>query len=127
MAEVTDVEMYRDGGTIEFRISGSEVGGLYRLQTPLQGTPQPLFRDGMRLAFGSADEVAVLAVLRDWLSGAITADVAAALAELDQTPLWQHLPERLVQVIPIHRVRCVAQRLEERVPRRDCAGGGVGG
>jgi hypothetical protein len=114
MADVSDIKMHRDGGTIEFRVSGSDVDGLYRLQTPFKGTPQPLFRDGRMLDFGSHEEVAVLGVLRAWQAEASTDAVVAAMAELDRLKEWFNLPKKLAAVVPLHRVRTVIQRLRER-------------
>jgi hypothetical protein len=115
MATVSDIAMIRDGGSIQFRVSNSDANGLYRLQTPLLGTPQPLFKDGSRLEFGSAEEMTVLAALRQWLAASLTKEVLAAMAELHKLPLWQNLPKRLLEVVPLHRVRLVIQRLEERL------------
>jgi hypothetical protein len=67
MIKVTEIEIHRDGGTIEFQIDGSEVDGFYQLQTPFRGRPQPLFREGNRLDFGSKDETQVLRALDSWL------------------------------------------------------------
>jgi hypothetical protein len=116
VAEVSDIGMYRDGGTIVFRLSGFTVDGLYRLRTPLQGLPQPLFRDDVQLPFGGEVEVAVLAALRGWLAGETIGDAAIALSELTGLSLWQNLPERLNQVVPLWRIRHVVERLAERVP-----------
>jgi len=114
MTDVTDIEIYRDGGTIEFRVSGSCTDGFYRLQTPFRGTPEPLFKDGHRLQFGSPEEVAVLEVLREWQAAACTKDVVAALAELDKMQLWLNLPQNLSDMVPIHRIRSVVRKLSER-------------
>ena len=51
MADVTEIQAYRDGGTIEFRVTGSDADGLYRLQTPLLGTPRPLFKNSQPTRF----------------------------------------------------------------------------
>lgn len=115
MVEISDIEIYRDGGTIEFRVSGSTVDGFYRLQTPFLGFPQPLFRDGTQVPFGAAVEAGVLQALRTWLATEMTEQASTALAELDQMPLWHNLPERLDQVVPLHYVRRLVQRLDERV------------
>jgi hypothetical protein len=119
VCEVTDIEIYRDGGTIEFRVLGSEADGYYRLQTPVLGTPEPLFRDGRRLEFGSAEEVAVLTVLQDWLAATATQEALAALSELEAIALWLNLPERLLEVVPLYHVRTVIQRMEKRANNRD--------
>ena len=103
MANVTDIEMYRDGGTIEFRVSNSRAGGFYRLQTPFHGTPEPLFKDGIRLDIGSTEELAVLDALRDWLAANSTEEVLALMSELDEVHIWLNLPERLSAVVPLHR------------------------
>ena len=114
MADVTDIEIYRDGGTIEFRVSGSDADGFYRLQTPMLGRPEPLLKDGRRLDFGSPEEVAVLGVLRQWQAAVSTNNVIAAMAELDKMQLWLNLPQYLSEAVPVHRVRTVIQRLSER-------------
>jgi hypothetical protein len=114
MPDVTDIQIYRDGGTIEFRVTGSDVDALYQLQTPFAGTPRALLKNTQRLEFGSGDECAVLAILREWLARASTRDILAALAELDTMQVWRNLPQRLSEIIPIHRVRTVIQHLSER-------------
>ena len=111
---VSDVEIYRDGGTIEFRVFGSRADGFYRLQTPLLGTPQPLFKDGHKLEFGSPDELAILTALREWQTIVATSDVIQSLGELDNLKVWQNLPQNLSDVVPIHHIRSVVRRLSER-------------
>jgi hypothetical protein len=115
MAEVSGIGIFRDGGTIEFRLSGTSVDSLYRLRSPVFGNPQLLLRDGEPLPPGGAVEAVVLTELRGWLAGAAVGEAAAALAELSQLTLWQNLPDRLVRVVPLHHIGGVVGRLSERV------------
>lgn len=119
MPSVTDVEMLRDGGTIEFRVSGCEADGVYRLQTPFLGTQEPLFKDGRQVELGAAEEAAVLAVLQDWLAGVLTDARRAALDELDKLETWQNLPPSLLDAVPLHRIRRVIRRLSDRCPDKE--------
>src|SRR5438874_2359002 len=105
MIDVSEIEIYRDGGTIEFRLDGSEIDGFYRLQTPFRGVPEPLFRDGVRLDFGSKDEAAILLALECWLQTTVTPDVAAALADLMGLQEWRNLPARLSDVVAIRYIQ----------------------
>jgi hypothetical protein len=114
MIDVSKIEIYRDGGTIEFRLDGSEIDGFFRLQTPFGGVPEPLFRDGVRLEFGSNDEAAVLVALESWLQVAATPVVATAIAELVALREWRNLPSRLSDVVPIRHIQIVAGKLRER-------------
>jgi hypothetical protein len=84
MVDITDIAICMDGGTVSFRVTGTDVDGPYRLQTPLLGTPQPLFKNERKLDFGSADEIAVLSVLREWLAQVATAELHPALVELNE-------------------------------------------
>jgi hypothetical protein len=114
MADVSEIEIYRDGGTLEFRVSGSDANGFYRLQTPIKGTPRPLFKDGLKLDVGSPAEVAVLGVLRGWLAEVSTDDVIVAMVELDDKKRWFNPPEYLREAIPIYYIRSVIHELSER-------------
>ena len=115
MADVTGIDAYRDGGTIEFRLTSSPVDGLYRLRTPIHGSPRPLSRDGEWLPLGGAVEGAVLTELRRWLSGVAVGDAVTALAELGQLSEWRNLPERLSRAVPLWYIRRVVEELAERV------------
>jgi hypothetical protein len=114
MIEISNVEIYPDGGTIEFQLEGGDVDGFYRLQTPFLGTPEPLFRDGARLDFASNEEGAVLVALESWLRAIMTPVSAAALAELIALREWRNLPARLSDVVPIRYIQIVAEKLRER-------------
>lgn len=119
MAQVTDIETIRDGGTILFRLSGTEADGSYRLQTPFLGTPRPLFKGERKLAFGSIEESSVAAVLTEWLDAAASEEVKSCLAELDSLSEWRNLPAHLVKVVPLHRIRTVVRELNQRLYRAD--------
>jgi hypothetical protein len=114
MAEVNDIDIHRDGGTIEFRVAGSDIDGLYRLQTPFLGVPEPLLKDGRRLDFGSADEVAVLNLLREWLARVSTAELHSALTDLNQLKDWRNRSPELDGAIPLHRIDTVVRKLSAR-------------
>jgi hypothetical protein len=114
MADVTNIDIFRDGGTIEFRVTGSDVDGLYRLQTRFLGEPEPLIRDGRQLDFGSAEELAVLAVLREWLARVSTAELQSALAELKAMKDWRNLSPRVKGAVPLHRIDTVIKKLSTR-------------
>lgn len=112
--DVSEIEIYRDGGSLEFRISGSAVDGFYRLQTPALGMPEPLFKDGQRLELGSLEELGVLAALQEWLATVSANDVVDAMAELDKKKSWLNLADNLSEVVPIYYIRSVVQRLSQR-------------
>jgi hypothetical protein len=114
MIDVSEIEMYRDGGTIEFRVRGSDADGFYRLQTPFRGVPEPLFCNEVKLAFGSGEEGRVLAALDSWLKETITTADSAAVDELVATHLWLNLPDRLRKVVPFARIRRVVDKLRQR-------------
>jgi hypothetical protein len=114
MPDIVDIDMYRDGGSIQFRAVGTEADGLYRLQTPVLGVPQPLFRDGCKLELSSQEEIAILEVLREWYAEVATGAAVASLAELDAMKMWSNLPQNLVDVVPIFYIRSVIRRLSER-------------
>ena len=114
MLDVTDVEIHRDGGTIEFRVSGGNADGFYRLQTPALGTPEPLFKDGRRLGLGSGEELAALKAMREWLTAVCDAGTLAALAEVDGMKLWLNLPPNLSEAVPIYYIRRVIRCLDDR-------------
>ena len=111
---VGDIMIRRDGGTIEFTVEGSDLAGKYRLQTPFLGEPRPLFRDDVQLRIGGPVEAALAAGLRQWLSDAMAADAEEALARLDDLHEWRNLPDDLLRVVPLHRIRSVVEYLEAR-------------
>src|SRR5262245_25311725 len=102
MTKVTDVEIFRDGGTLDFCVSSSAAEGSYRLQTPVKGVPEPLFKDGVQLGFGSTEERTVLSALEEWLAAVSTPDVVKALSELERPNRWFNLSERLSSVVPVY-------------------------
>ena len=112
---VTEIEMHRDGGTITFRLlDDPALEGRYRLQTPRLGEPRPMFRDEVQLAPGSAEENTLAIALERWLKAALSPERANALRDLDQLSTWHNLPERLVDVVPLHRLRAVIGCLQDR-------------
>ena len=117
MAEVTDIGIYRDGGTIQFRVAGSDVDGLYRLQTPFLGVPEPLLKDGRQLDFGSAEEVTVLCILREWLARICTAELHSALVELIELKDWRNRSPSLDGAVPLYRIDTVIKKLNARCAR----------
>lgn len=112
---VTDITILRDGGTILFRIEDPPpLAGRYRLRTPFHGHPRPIFRDAVQLELGSTREAALSRALREWLDARLDPASAAALRELDELGEWRNLPERLLQVVPLHRIREVIRCLDGR-------------
>ena len=115
MANVTDIDIWRDGGTIVFSISDSRIDGWYRLRSPVFGVPEPLFREGVQLSLGSTEELAVLLTLEEWMKSSLTEEISEAIVELDAMPLWLNLPERLNAAVPFHRMRTVILRLRDAI------------
>lgn len=109
---ITDIEMYRDGGTITFRVVDGPFAGDYRLQTPFRGQPCPLFRDEVRIPMASREERRLLDALRQWFDGLPT-DIRAGVEELDRVS-WVGLSKRLYEFVPQYLVRSVIRCLEER-------------
>jgi hypothetical protein len=107
MVEITDI----NGGTVVFRIVGSDVGGEYRLQTSFRGRPEPLFRDGVKLDLGSDAEAEILNALRTWIADASADEAKGPPDESDG------IPNRIAwcrRMADLGHLRYVAQRLEER-------------
>ena len=111
---VTDIMVWRDGGTITFVVDGDVLAGRYRLRTPFAGEPRLLFRDDVQLPCGGSTEKALAGALRRWLNVAVTSDVAAALWRLDSLQEWRNLPADLDAAVPFHRIRNVIVCLEAR-------------
>lgn len=112
---ITDIHLLRDGGTILFVIQDPPLlAGRYRLRTPFEGEPRPIFRDEVQLELGSKEEAALSRGLQRWLSSRLTPTVAAALQELDEFKRWPNLPDRLAQVVPLHQIRDVIRCLDGR-------------
>lgn len=109
---VSNVQMWRDGGTITFTVESGASEGNYRLQTPRLGEPRPLFRDERRLRLGGPEERALLADLRAWWARASPAE-AEACRRLD-TLEWRNLPPDLTAAVPLHRMRAVMACLADR-------------
>jgi hypothetical protein len=114
---VSQIEIFRDGGTIVFTISDDLLAGKFRLQTPFQGKPQPLFRDERKLEFGSAEEIQIAIKLNNWLHEKPDEISVERMAELDKLKEWRNLPSSLRAVIPYHRIRHVVRIIEERLPK----------
>ena len=111
---VSNVMMWRDGGTITFIISDHAMSGEFRLRTPFAGEPRLLFRDDVQLQCGGLAEKALASSLRTWLDAAVTNEVAAAFERLDSLPEWRNLPVDLQRVVPLHWLRTVVVYLEAR-------------
>jgi hypothetical protein len=114
--QISNVMILRDGGTILFEIFDDALEGKYRLQTPFAGTPQPLFRDELKLEVGSVMESEIAAKLRLWLTEKLTPDLKQRIAELDELKVWRNISRRLEEAVPFHRIRWVLQVLESRPP-----------
>jgi hypothetical protein len=111
---IVEVEVWRDGGTITFKLVDSPSSGYYRLQTPWRGEPRPLFREDQQLEFGSAEEANVLAALEIWFGDSLTPELSSSLDELDRLQIWLNLPERLSHAVSLHRIRTVIRCLQAR-------------
>jgi len=113
---ITDITIYRDGGSITFRVAeDAALDGNYCLETPFMGEPRPMFRDGERLAFGSAAEVELSAKLQRWLDAQLTPEASDAIRELDELPQWRNLPDRLSAATPLYHIRTVIRCLQDRL------------
>ena len=112
--ELNDIMIQRDGGTITFTVAGNDLAGQYRLRTPLQGQPRPVFRGERELQLGGRDEAALLASLREWFSATASPDQQRALARLDEMREWRDLSDDLDRAVPLHRIRDVIRCLEAR-------------
>jgi hypothetical protein len=112
---VSDIMVWRDGGTITFVVSDGTTAGKYRLRTPFAGEPRVLFRDEVQLPCGGAAEKELALALRAWLDATLTKQVTAALKRLDSLHEWRNLPEDLAAVVPVHRIRTVTTCLEARI------------
>ncbi len=111
---VSGIEILRDGGTILFRIHDSPLAGSYQLRTPFDGEPRLIHRDGAALAVGSVEESRLSDELQHWLDTQLTPSVRATLSKLEGLREWRNLPDELVQVIPLVRIRGVIERLRGR-------------
>ena len=114
---ITDIEMFRDGGTIVFTLSGTPNAGRYRLQTPFRGEPRPIFLNDRQLEFGSPAEQELVPQLQAWLDQAMTKDRLNALRKLDTLKEWHNLPNKLLDAVPLHRIRTVLECLIRRATR----------
>jgi hypothetical protein len=112
---VSDIMIWRDGGTITFVVGDSPVNGKYRLRSPLHGEPRPLFHDDEQIENGGAIEKALLVELRYWFASTVTTDAAEAIRKLDSLREWRNLPDELAKVVPLHWIRTVIRCLEARV------------
>ena|SRR6266496_2086540 len=111
---ISHIDMMRDGGTIVFVVGDGPIAGSYRLQTPLMGLPRPLFKDDHRLEFASREESEIRQALERWLGDQLTPVLSDRLAELNRLPIWQNLPKRLADLVPLHRIQQVIICLKER-------------
>jgi hypothetical protein len=112
--KITKIDMLRDGGTILFTLSGTPKAGKYWLQTPFGGEPRPLFLGGRQLEFSSAAERELIPQLEQWLHQSMTEERQEALRTLDALKTWHHLPNNLLAVVPLYRIRTVLQCLLKR-------------
>src|SRR4051812_48163495 len=112
--KISEIEMFRDGGTIFFTLSGAPNAGRYRLQTPFRGEPRPLFVGDRQLEFGSTAERELIPQLEQWLDQSMTEERQEALRTLDALKTWHQLPAKLLDVVPLHRIRTVLQCLLKR-------------
>lgn len=64
--KIFDVEIYRDGGSLEFRIEKGNIIRHIWLETPLQGEPRVLLIDSKTVAINSLDVHQLLSDLDDW-------------------------------------------------------------
>jgi hypothetical protein len=111
---ITGIEILRDGGTIRFTLSGTQNAGKYRLQTPFQGEPRPIFFNDRQLEFGSPAEQDLIPQLQAWLHEAMSEDRQTALRTLDTLKVWRNLPTDLLDAVPLHRIRTVLECLLKR-------------
>jgi hypothetical protein len=116
---ITDIKILRDGGTILFTLSGVANVGNYRLQTPFDGEPRPIFFNESRLEFGSAGERELAVQLEAWLRQNLTEDSQKAIDALDILSEWRNLSKPMREVIPLHHIRTVLRCL--RRDDRSCA------
>ena len=112
--DITDIEVYRDGGTIEFCLSAHPLAGLFRLPPRWSDRPPNLLRDGKELAAASAEERQVLELLREWMLRTLTPDLAKSLSDLDSLREWRNLPPTLASAVPVHYIRTVIDYLSGR-------------
>jgi hypothetical protein len=111
---IRDIAIYRDGGTIEFRLESHPLAGLYRLPPRWHALRPNLTRDGRELAAGSDEEARVLRLLKTWMRETLSPETATALDELGAMREWRNLPPSLEAAVPIFYIRTVLEYLSGR-------------
>lgn len=111
---ISNIEIFRDGGTITFTISDDALAGDYRLQTPFLGEPRPLLQDQQQLEVGSLEEQQVLEKLKDWIDQQMDDDLVSALQEIATGDSHHPMDERLQRARPFYLLKGVIDCLERR-------------
>jgi hypothetical protein len=64
--QIFDIEIYRDGGSLEFRIEKDGIVRHVWLETPLRGEPRALLIDARAISKGAPEVQQLLADINDW-------------------------------------------------------------
>jgi hypothetical protein len=122
---ISDVILFRDGGTITILVSDDPKAGAYTLPTPYHSEPRSIYwnetppddydyRKGKELAIGSLEEAEFLAKLKAWWHLYLTDEIRDDLAYLEGLAEWRNLPERLDKAVTFYRIRRVIEYLAKR-------------
>lgn len=112
--KISNVDVFRDGGTTIIIVVDDARAGEYMLPTPFVGEPRHLSWNGTQLAIGSPEEVEFLGKLKVWLNEHAADKLVESLHDLNRMKVKPATGTR-EKAFAYHRVLYVADYLEHRL------------
>jgi hypothetical protein len=104
MMRIFDIKIYRDGGSVEFKLESRGTTRHVWLDTPMKGEPRKLKLDSSFVSRGAPQVMELLSDVDQWWRGIPAASQLRAMKALDHKgAFWNPKPDEL-QAIDMSRV-----------------------
>ncbi|MDH3455819.1 MAG: hypothetical protein OER90_03165 [Gemmatimonadota bacterium] len=110
---ITDIEMYRDGGSIEFRVERDGKTNHVWLETPFAGEPRALRIDSIAISRGAAEVFRLMDDIQEWWESLPSALQGRALEALAHTGAFYNPTGEMMEAIDVSRVLRVRDYVSE--------------
>lgn len=104
---ITDIEIYRDGGSIEFIVERDGQKKRIWLETPFAGEPRALLIDSKKVNKGDGDVDVLCADIAEWWAGLDEEIQKLAVDEPSKEEVIVSLNEATRKALDLRRVRFV--------------------
>jgi hypothetical protein len=110
---ISEIDIYRDGGSIEFFIERDGSKSRVWLETPFRGEPRSLLIDSKKVTKGDHEVNLLSADIREWWTGLDEKMRQLVLEVLSRKDICNNSDEITLKAVELSRVRFVGDYIAE--------------